>query len=105
MTRHQLRSSSASRDGSTVHPQDARGLDRRQTNVGRTGSGSNWALYIEEDDPFSAVAEPSRTATVCRDTWRVRIETMMRLSCMKNAFLLRASLRAWEGPDEGWQRD
>jgi hypothetical protein len=34
-----------------------------------------------------------------RDSWRIRVETTLALSCGKDAFQLRASLRAWEGDD------
>ena len=37
--------------------------------------------------------------------WQVRIETQMRLSCTRDAFLLRASLRAWEGSGEVCHRE
>jgi hypothetical protein len=69
------------------------------------GTESKSSLHIEEDDPLSAVVDVSRTETVCRDTWRVRIETTMRLSCTKDAFQLRATLRAWEGSDEVCHRE
>jgi hypothetical protein len=46
-----------------------------------------------------------RTQTIQRDTWQVRIETAMRLSCTRDAFLLRASLRAWEGDREVCHRE
>jgi uncharacterized protein len=71
-------------------------LDRLRLEL---GTESKATFHVEEDDPLSAVAELCRTDTVCRDAWRVRIETMMRLSCTKDAFLLQGSLRAWEGPD------
>ena len=62
----------------------------------------NWAAegksqyHVEEDDPLSAVAELRRTQTMSRDAWQIRIETQMRLSCTRNAFLLKGSLRAWK---------
>ena len=68
-----------------------------------TASAWNWArkgkwrYHVEEDDPLSAVAELRRTQTMSRDAWQIRIETQMRLSCTRDAFLLKASLRAWEG--------
>jgi len=46
-----------------------------------------------------------RTETIQRDAWQVRIETRMRLSCMRDAFLLQASLRAWEGASEVCHRE
>jgi putative CocE/NonD family hydrolase len=64
------------------------------------GSESESTCHVEEDDPLSAVAELSRTDTTSRDAWRVRIETRIRLSCTKDAFLLRATLRAEDGGNE-----
>ena len=64
------------------------------------GAESKSMLNIEEDDPLSAVAELHRTETISRQAWHVRVETRMRLSCTRDAFLLSAALRAWEGDDE-----
>jgi uncharacterized protein len=52
---------------------------------------------IADDDPLSAIAELQQTDAITRDAWQVRIETETQLSCTKEAFLLRAKLRAWEG--------
>ena len=76
-----------------------------------TASAWNWAresksrFHVEEDDPLSAVAELRRTQTMSRDAWQIRIETQMRLSCTRNAFLLQGSLRAWEGANEVCRRE
>jgi putative CocE/NonD family hydrolase len=64
-----------------------------------------FAFDITDDDPLSATAEMQRTETIQRDAWQVRIETRMRLSCTRDAFLLRASLRAWEGTSEVCHRE
>jgi uncharacterized protein len=40
-----------------------------------------------------------------REAWQIRIETQMRLSCTRDAFLLEASLRAYEGEQEVCRRD
>jgi hypothetical protein len=40
-----------------------------------------------------------------RDAWQIRIETRMRLSCTRNAFLLQGGLRAWEGANELCRRE
>jgi uncharacterized protein len=65
-------------------------------------------FLVDEDDPLSAVAEVSRKDTVARATWRVQIETLTRLSCTKDAFLLHAILRVREGETEichrAWDR-
>jgi hypothetical protein len=72
--------------------------------------GTEWQFKsdVKDDDPLSAVIESRRLATISRENWQVRIETKMHLSCTRDAFLLRASLRAWEGDSEvsrrGWDR-
>jgi predicted acyl esterase len=69
------------------------------------GTESSSRFHVEEDDPLSAVADLRRTRTMSRDTWQIRIETQMRLSCTRNAFLLQGSLRAWEGANEACHRE
>jgi uncharacterized protein len=69
------------------------------------GAAGKWQYHVEEDDPLSAVAELQRTQTMSRDAWQIRIETRMRLSCTRDAFLLEASLRAYEGEQEVCHRD
>jgi putative CocE/NonD family hydrolase len=64
-----------------------------------------FAFDITDNDPLSATAEMQRTETIQRDAWQVRVETRMRLSCTRDAFLLQASLRAWEGASEVCHRD
>jgi hypothetical protein len=80
------------RDGMRIERIDRLGLE--------LGTHSRTDFHIEEDDPLSATAELRRTATMARDAWQVRVETRMRLTCTHDAFLLQASLRAWEGEDE-----
>jgi uncharacterized protein len=69
------------------------------------GTESKSQYHVDEDNPLSAVAELRRTQTMSRDAWQIRIETWMRLSCTHNAFLLQASLRAWEGTNEVCHRE
>jgi hypothetical protein len=69
------------------------------------GTESKSTFHVEEDDPLSAVAELSRTETISRGAWRVGIETLTRLSCTKDAFLLQATLRAREGQNEVCHRE
>jgi putative CocE/NonD family hydrolase len=63
---------------------------------------------VGEGDPLSAVAVMQGTDTILRDAWQIRIETHMRISCTRDAFLVSASLRAWEGSsqvcDREWDR-
>lgn len=69
------------------------------------GTEGKFAFDIEDDDPLSATAEMRRTETISRGAWQVRIETQMRLSCTRDTFLLRATLRAWEGAGEVCHRE
>ena len=69
------------------------------------GTEGKFTSDIKDDDPLSAVIEMRKTETKQRDAWQVRIETTMRLSCTHDAFLLRATLRAWEGDREVRHRD
>jgi predicted acyl esterase len=77
-------------------------IDRLGLELGTEGK---FAFDITDDDPLSATAEMQRTETIQRDAWQVRIETRMRLSCTRDAFLLQASLRAWEGDSEVCHRE
>jgi hypothetical protein len=62
-------------------------------------------FHVEEDDPLRAVADLRQTWTMSRDAWQIRIETLMRLSCTREVFLLQGSLRAWEGANEVCRRE
>jgi uncharacterized protein len=77
-------------------------IDRIDLELGAKGK---WQYHVEEDDPLSAMAELQPTQTMSRDGWQIRIETQMRLSCRRDAFLLKASLRAYEGEQEVCRRD
>jgi putative CocE/NonD family hydrolase len=59
-----------------------------------------FSFHVEPDDPLSAVAEMRQTQTVSREAWRVRMETTTRMTCTREAFLVRASLRAWDGDEQ-----
>jgi predicted acyl esterase len=61
--------------------------------------------HVEEDDPLSAVAELRHTQTMARNAWQIRIETQMRLTCTRDAFLLQGALYAWEGANEVCHRE
>jgi hypothetical protein len=64
------------------------------------GTAADSQYHLDEGDPLSATAELRRTLTMARDGWQIRVETEMRLSCTRDAFLLQADLRAWEGTQE-----
>jgi len=69
--------------------------------------GTQWETqyHVEDNDPLSAVAELRNIQTVSRNEWQIRVETQMRLSATGNTFLLRGSLRAWEGANEVHHRE
>src|SRR5262249_11702945 len=69
------------------------------------GTHDDSKLGVAEDDPLSAVNDLRRTWTMSRHAWHIRIETQMRLSCTRDVFLLRGSLRAWEGANEVCRRE
>ena len=71
-------------------------IDRLDLELGTQG---DFAFHVDDGDPLSAVAEMHRTESIARDLWQVRTETHMRLSCTREAFLLRATMRAWDGDD------
>jgi hypothetical protein len=57
---------------------------------------SNFKASIEEHDPLSAVVEMRQSQTVARGAWQIRVETETRMSCNRDAFVLRAAMRAFE---------
>jgi len=69
------------------------------------GTQGRFEFHIEEDDPLSAVAEMRQTQTISRGAWRTRIEAQTRMSCTCDTFVLRATLRAWEGGLEVCRRE
>jgi hypothetical protein len=62
-------------------------------------------FHVKEDDPLSAVVELGQIQTMSREAWQIRIETQMRLSCNRDAFLLHGRLRASEGANEVCHRE
>ena len=64
------------------------------------GTDSHFKFGIEGDDPLSAHAEMTQTQTLARDGWQTRIETALRMSCTRDAFVLHAMLRAWDNENE-----
>jgi uncharacterized protein len=85
------------RDGVRIERIDRIGLD----------SATQWKTQydVDENDPLSAVAELRNTQTLSRDEWKISVETQMQLSCTRDSFLLRASLRALEGEKEVCHRE
>jgi hypothetical protein len=85
------------RDGVRVEHIERLGLD--------LGTQYKSEYRVEDNDPLSAVAELRNTQTVSRNEWQIRIDTQLRLSATSNAFVLQASLRAWEGTNEICHRE
>jgi hypothetical protein len=77
-------------------------IDRLGLELGTDGS---FESQIDEDDPLSAVVEMRQSQTISRGTWRTRIETKMSMSCTRDAFLLRATMRASEGDTDVCSRE
>ncbi|QIG52635.1 CocE/NonD family hydrolase [Nordella sp. HKS 07] len=69
------------------------------------GVGGKSLFHVADDDPLSALVDLQRTQTMSRGTWQIRTETQMRLSCTRNAFHLRGSLRAFEGVNKICSRE
>jgi putative CocE/NonD family hydrolase len=69
------------------------------------GADSSFDTHIGEDDPLSAVVDMRQSQTISRGAWRIRIETQTRMSCTHDAFLLRASMRAYEDDIEICHRE
>lgn len=57
-------------------------------------------FHIEPGDPLSPVCAIRGVQTISRGEWRTRIETSTHLSCTREAFLVRATMRAWDGDAE-----
>jgi hypothetical protein len=60
---------------------------------------------MREDDPLSARAEVAHQTVFCRGAWKVRVETLARLSSTQDHFVLQAELRAYEGEQPVFERN
>jgi uncharacterized protein len=69
------------------------------------GTEGKIRYHVEDDDPLSAVAELQHTQTMSRDAWQIRIETWLKMSCTRDAFLVQGGLRAFEGSIEVCHRE
>ena len=63
-------------------------IDRHRPGTGRRGQDRG--ITSRRTIRSAQSAELQRTQTMSREAWQVRIETQMRLSCTRDAFLLRA---------------
>jgi hypothetical protein len=69
-------------------------IDRIGIELGMDG---DFRCHIEDEDPLSAVVEMRQKQSISRDAWRTVIETRIHISCTYDAFVLRATMHAWEG--------
>lgn len=59
---------------------------------------------IHPDDPLSAEQTIALTTRMGRDGWRVRTEASTRIRCTSEAFIVQASLQAFDGDEEVFSR-
>jgi uncharacterized protein len=85
------------RDGVRIERIDRIGLE--------SGTQDKTEYHVEDNDPLSAFAELYHTQTLSRDEWEIRVETRLRMSATRDAFLLQGSLRAWDGANQVCRRD
>jgi hypothetical protein len=69
------------------------------------GSEMNWRADLDADNPLSALVEMCQSQTIVRADWRIQIDTLTRMSCTRDAFLLHASMRALEQDVEVCHRE
>jgi hypothetical protein len=69
------------------------------------GTQGKTRYHVDDNDPQSAVADLSRTLTMSRDTWQIRIETQLRLSSTREKFFVYGSLRALEEANQVCHRE
>ena len=60
---------------------------------------------MHPEDPGSAEQDIALTTTMGRPGWRVRTEVHTRIACTADAFIVKASLQAFEGDDEVFSRN
>jgi hypothetical protein len=97
-----LPAETAAPEPTTVLGNGALRIDRLGIELGSEGS---FDCHIAGDDPLSAVLAMRQSQSIARGAWRVRIETTTRLSCTRDAFVLAATMRAYEGDDEVCARE
>ena len=69
------------------------------------GTESCFEAHLDGDNPLSAEVTMRQSQTVSHGHWQVRIDTQMRMSCTRDAFLLHASLRACDNDVEVCYRE
>jgi uncharacterized protein len=92
--------------GETVHRMLDDGGDVRIDAIGLEVGSTKLSEYrIKDGDPLSAVAEARWTQKVGRGGWRTRTETFTRMTSTRDAFLLHATLDAYEGDKRVWSQN
>ncbi len=81
------------------------GVERIEPHGLETAEISTETLAISEGDPTSAEATAERRLGLARGGWRIRIETMLRLTSDRERFQLAARLDAFEGEERIFARD
>jgi hypothetical protein len=81
------------------------GVERIEPHGLETSEVSTETLTIVEADPTSAEARAEWRIELARRTWRIRIETSIRLASTPDAFRLIARLDAYEGEARIFARD
>ncbi len=69
------------------------------------GTEARFDSHIAPDDPLSAECSMRQVQAISRADWRTRIETSVRMTCTRDAFVLHASLRAWDADEEVCSRE
>jgi hypothetical protein len=77
-------------------------IDRLAIELGSEGS---LQADLDPNDPLTATVEMRQSQTIARGHWGIGIETVTRMSCRRDAFLLHASMRASEDGVEVCRRE
>jgi hypothetical protein len=92
--------------GETIHRLvDDAGDVRIDAHRLEVGSVKLTEYRIKDDDPLTAVAEARWSQRVGRGAWRTRTETWTRMTATPDAFLLHATLDAYEGETRVWSQN
>jgi hypothetical protein len=81
------------------------GIERIDTHKLETTEVSSEVLSICDPEPNSAESTAKWQIGLARDDWRIRIETMTRLSSNPDCFRLEAKLDAFEGDEKIFTRE
>jgi putative CocE/NonD family hydrolase len=84
-------------DGAAMARIEAIGLDLAASTLRR--------YTITERDPLSARAEVEQKTWFRRGSWSIRVETRIEMSATRDAFVLKAALRAYEGLESVFSRE